>query len=69
MRFRLNSKTIVISFAVLLLIYFVILPMGVAAGPDYKANLAQIWKQNFPGSNITQFSDITSSITNAGRGR
>ena len=29
MRFRLNSKTIVISFAVLLLIYFVILPMGV----------------------------------------
>ena len=29
MRFRLNSKTIVISFAVLLLVYFVILPMGV----------------------------------------
>ncbi len=29
MRFRLSSKTIVISFAVLLLIYFVILPMGV----------------------------------------
>ena len=41
----------------------------VTAGPDYKANLAQIWKQNFPESNITQFSDITSSITNAGRGR
>ena len=41
----------------------------VTAGPDYKANLAQIWKQNFPESNIAQFSDITSSITNAGRGR
>lgn len=29
MRFRLNSKTIVIGIAVLLLIYFVILPMGI----------------------------------------
>lgn len=45
-------------------------PMSiVTAGPDYEANLAQIWKQSFPGSNITQFSDITSSIINAGRGR
>lgn len=41
----------------------------VTAGPDYNANLAQIWKQNFPESNITQFSDITNSIINTGQGR
>lgn len=41
----------------------------VTAGPAYDANLAQIWKQNFPESNVTQFSDITNIIINNGQGR
>lgn len=38
-------------------------------GPDYNGNLAQIWKENFPESNITQFSDITNIIINNGQRR
>lgn len=41
----------------------------VTAGPTYNANLAQIWKQNFPESNITQFSDITDRIISENQGR
>ncbi len=41
----------------------------VTAGPAYDANLAQIWKQNFPESNITPFLDITDSIKTKDQGR
>ena len=41
----------------------------VTAGPAYDANLAQIWKQNFPESNITPFSDITEIIKDKNQGR
>lgn len=41
----------------------------ITGGPKYDANLAQIWKQNFYESNITQFSDITDSIINTDHGR
>lgn len=45
-------------------------PMSIiTAGPAYKANLAQIWKQNFPESNITPFSDITEIIKDKNQGR
>lgn len=45
-------------------------PMSiVTAGPAYDANLAQIWKQNFPESNITPFSDITEIIKDKNQGR
>lgn len=45
-------------------------PMSIiTAGPAYDANLAQIWKQNFPESNITQFSDITEIIKDKTQGR
>lgn len=41
----------------------------ITEGPNYNGNLAQIWHENFPESNIAQFSDITNSITNENQRR